>query len=296
MLKAGKITALNLGISGYKMYKIFLPLLFSTLLCAEPLNGVSVMVKGDIITLHDIKEEMRKSNIGSAAATDMLIRKKLESIEMEERKISVTSSEVYEDIKKIAAANNMSVDQLYEAARESAGLTSVEFKEKTKEKLLSQKLYSSIAYSSIDIPKDDEIKEYYELHRGGFSYPVSFDVMIYSARDRDELQKQMANPMYNASGVKIEEQRLLYDKIAPELAKMLQNTKEKSFSPIATQPNGFHVSFFVKEIQKSKEPEYETLKSQIVNLIMEQKREQVLGDYFARLRGNAEIKVLREVK
>jgi hypothetical protein len=28
---------------------------------------------------------------------------------------------------------------------------------------------------------------------------------------------------------------------------------------------------------------------------MEKKREQVLSDYFARLRGNAEIKIIREV-
>jgi hypothetical protein len=102
--------------------------------------------------------------------------------------------------------------------------------------------------------------------------------------------------MFNSNEVKISEQTLPYDRISPELAKILQDTKEGSFTPIITDPNGSFVSFYLKEIHRPKETGYESLKNQIVNLIMEKKREQVLGDYFARLRGNAEIKTIRELK
>jgi peptidyl-prolyl cis-trans isomerase SurA len=278
------------------MYKILLPLLFSTFLCGEPLNGVSVMVKGDIITLHDIKEEMRISNVSAAAATDILIRKKLETAEIDERKISVSSAEVYDDIKKMAVANKMSIDELYEAVRNSNGFSSTEFKEKTKEKLISQKLYSAIAYSSIDIPKDDEIKEYYELYKKDFSRPSAFKVTIYGSQNRDALEKKITTPMYNSGEIKVNEQILPYDKISPELAKILQNTKDGSFTPIIKEPNGSFVSFFLQETQNRKESDYESSKNEIINLIMEKKREQVLSDYFARLKGNAEIKTIREVK
>lgn len=290
----GKIPILNF--TGFLMYKILLPLIFSALLCAEPINGVSVIVKGDVITLYDVKEEMRALNANSTVATDSLIRKKLEAAEISERKISVTSSEVYEDIKKVAAANKIGVDELYEAARNSSGLSSAEFKEKTKEKLLSQKLYSAIAYSSVEVPKEDEIKEYFELHKEDFSHPTAFKTTIYSSHSKDALQKKITTPMYNATDVKVEEQILPFERISPELAKLLQNTQINSFTPIISEPNGSFVSFYLKEIQNPKETNYEGLKNQIVNLIMERKREQVLSDYFARLRGNAEIKVIREVK
>lgn len=278
------------------MYKIFLPIFFAVLLNAELINGVGVAVKGDIITLYDIKEEMRLSNADATVATDNLIRKKLEELEINERKISVTTAEVYDDIKKMAAMNKMSVDEFYETVRNSNGLSSAEFKEKTREKLLSQKLYSAIAYSSIDTPSDNEVKEYYELHKDEFLHPNAFNVVIYSSKNKEALQKKITTPLYHSAEIKTEEQTLPYERISPELVKLLQNTKLNSFTPIVSESNNVYTSFFLKEIQNPKETNYEGLKNQIINLIMGQKREQVLSDYFARLRGNADIQTLREAK
>jgi hypothetical protein len=265
-------------------------------LSAELINGVSVVVKGEPITLYDIKEEMSILNVDAAQATDILIRKKLEEAEINERKISVSSSEVYDDIKKIASMNKMSIDEFYDVVRNSNGLTSTELKEKTKEKLLSQKLYASIAYSSLDVPGEEEIKEYYELHKEQFTHPSAFDVVIYSSQNRDALQKKRTTPLYHSDEIRIDEQTLPYDRLPPELLQMLKNTKEKSFTPIFQDTNALYTSFYLKEIQSSKETSYESVKEQIINMIMSQKREQVLGDYFARLRNNADIQIIREVK
>ena len=122
------------------MNKIFLTLIFVVSLNAELVNGVALIVKGVPITLYDIKNEMKVSNVDAKSATDTLIRKKLEIIELQERKISVSSTDVYDNIKKTASANGMSVNDFYEAIRNSRGLSSIEFKAKTKEKILSQKL------------------------------------------------------------------------------------------------------------------------------------------------------------
>lgn len=278
------------------MYKIFLALIFSALLNADLANGVAVVVKGEPITLYDIKQEMQASNVDANAATDVLIRKKLEEAEIIERKISVDSAEVYDDIKKIAAANNMSVSDFYEAVRNSNGLNSTEFKEKTKEKLLSQKLYATIAYSSVGAPSEDESREYYELHKADFAHPKGFKVIIYTSKDKDILQKKINNPMFYSAELGKSEQRLAYERISPELAGFLEKQKLDSFSPIVPDGKGAHMSFYLKEIESASDTSYEAVKNQIENLIMGAKREQVLGDYFARLRNNADIKVIREVK
>jgi len=278
------------------MYKIFLTLIFAASLNAELVNGVAVVVKGEAITLYDLKEEMRTSNVDITDATDILIRKKLENAEVKERKISVTSAEVYDDIKKTASANNMSVSDFYEAVRNSNGLSSTEYKVKTKEKLISQKLYSAIAYSSVLQPGDDEIKEYYELHKKDFAHPTAFKVIIYNAKDRSKLQKKISSPMFFSPDIKTLDQRLIYERISPELAGLLENTKQNSFTQIIPDGKGAFTSFYLKEVESAKNITYESVKNKIVNLIMGSKREQVLSDYFARLKGNADIQVLREQK
>lgn len=277
------------------MHKIFLSLIFGTLLSAELINGVSVVVKGDVITLYDVREEMRKSNVDATAATDILIRKKLEDAEINERRISVTNSEVYDEIKKIASLNKMDINEFYEVVRNSNGLSSSEFKEKTKERLLSQKLYSAVAYSSIQPPSDDETREYYELHKAEFMHPSAFKVVIYTSRNKEALQKKIANPIFYSLDIKKDEQTLPYDKISPELAELLEKTALNSFTPILSEKS-FYTTFYLKNIYANEKTDYNSLKEQVVNLIMGQKREQVLSDYFARLRNNADIQIVREEK
>lgn len=278
------------------MYKIFLPLILGSLLSAEVVNGVAIVVKGEPITLHEVREEMRISKVDSKTASDILIRKRLEEVEVQERKLSVSSSEVYDDIKKTAARNNMSVSEFYEAIRSSNGMSSSELKTKTKEKLLSQKLYATIAYSSMSQPSDEETLEYYELHKKDFEHPAAFEATIYSTKDKDLLVKKITNPMFYSSSISQSKQRLEYNKISPELAKFLAESKVNSFTPMIPDGKGAYMSFYITKIEEGKKRSYEDVKDQIANIIMGDKREQVLSDYFARLKGNADIKVIREVE
>ena len=275
------------------MYKIFLVLFFAASLNAALVDGVSIIVKGEAITLYDLKEEMRISKVSMEDAKNVLIRKKLEAAEIKERNIKVASSEVYEDIKQIASRNNMNVSELYEAVRSSSGLTSTEFKAKTKERLLSQKLYSAIAYTSLSQPTEEEAEEYFELHKDDFSHPSGFTVIVYTAQDKARLQEKVDNPMFYSPDIKKEEQILVYDKISPELARFLSKQKVDSFTPIVPNGSGAYMSFYVKDIASAKEAGFRSIRNQVVNLIMGDKREQVLSDYFARLKGNADIKIIR---
>lgn len=278
------------------MYKIFLTFMLLASLNAKMIGGVAVVVKGDAITLYEIKEEMELSKIDAQTATNLLIRKVLEKQEVQNRKISVSSSEVYDDIKKTAARNNLSVGKFYEAIRESNGLTSSELKVKIKEKLLSQKLYGAIAYSSISQPSDEEIETYYNAHKDSYTHPSGFKAVVYQAKDQARLQQKISNPMFYSPDISSAQQDLPYDRISPELASLLQKTALNSFTPIVSDGQGGYMSFYLQEIQSSKDVTLQTVKNQIVNTIMGEQREQVLGDYFARLRHNADVKILREVE
>ena len=275
------------------MVKLLLILMFAGFLHAEVYDGVAVVVEDKAITLLDIQKEMQAEHVNAKQASDILIRKKLEELEVIKRKVSVSSAEVYDDIKKMAEANGMTISQLYDAVRERNGLNSEEFKEKIKQKLLSQKLYAAIAMSSLSEPSDEEIKEYYELHKEKFNHPESFSVIIYSAKDKSRLKEKIDNPMFYAPDISTQEQVLFYNKISPRLAAILQKTPQDHFTPIIADGKGGFMSFYIKAVTKPKKVDLNALKPQIINEIMADKREAVLSDYFARLRDNADINIIR---
>jgi hypothetical protein len=278
------------------MSKILLILLLSLSLSAAVYDGVAIVVKDKAITLLDIEKEMKSSKVDAKKAADILIRQKLESIETKERNIVVDSSEVYDDIKQMAGRNNMSISDFYDAVRDSNGLTSTELKEKVKQKLLSQKLYSAIAYSSLSEPSEDEIEEYYKLHKDNYKHPSAFTVIIYDAKEKEKIQEKVDNPMFYSPEIATNEQVLPYDRISPELASMLERTALNSFTAVIPNGKGGFMSFYVKEIKSAKEGGLESVRNQIMNSIMEEKRELILGDYFARLRHNADINMIRNVE
>jgi parvulin-like peptidyl-prolyl isomerase len=274
------------------MYKIFLILVFVLALNAKPINSVAIVVKGEPITLYDLEEEMRASKVDMKSASATLIRKKLETTELKKRKITVSSAEVYDNIKKTAAANKMSVSDFYETVRNSQGLSTPELKLEVKEKLLSQKLYSSIAYSSIKAPTDSEIKEYYELHKKDFTHPVAFNVVVYTSKNKKLLNKKRKNPMIISSEITNQKKRYIYDQIPLKLAKFLESTEVNRFTPIINSEDKDYVTIYIKDIESSKKIEYKDVKDTIKNIIIGKKREQVLRDYFTRLKNNADIKFI----
>ena len=278
------------------MYKFLIILASSLSLSAGMVAGVAIVVKDRAITLHDIKKEMLVSNSTKEVAINTLVRQKLEASEIKTRRISVSSTEVYDDIKDTAKRNKMSIGDLYDAALNSNGMSSSELKEKVKQKLLAKKLYGAIAYSKASQPTENELKEYYELNKENFSHPSSFVADIYQTKDKQALMQKIKNPMFYAPQIQTQEQELVYEKIPPQLAQLLQKTPVDTFSPIIPDGQGGHVSFYVKAIKGAKGLGFEKMKVQIENMIMAKKREQVLGDYFARLKDNADIKILRVVE
>ena len=278
------------------MYKYLITLVSGAALSANMVAGVAIVVKDEAITLYDIKKEMKVSNVNKEMAINTLVRQKLEESEIKTRKIDVSNTEVYDDIKQTAKRNNMSVSQLYEAALNANGISSNELKIKVKQKLLAQKLYNSIAYSQASRPTENELREYYDLNKESFSHPSSFTTVIYQTTDQPALAKKIENPMFYAPQIQTQEQELQYDRISPELANLLEKTQLNTFTPIVPDGKGGHMSFYVKAVKGVKDLGFDKMRGQIENEILGKKREQVLGDYFARLKENAEINILRNVE
>ena len=273
--------------------KLLLSLLFFINLYAQTLDGIAIMVKDEPITLHDITNTMQEHKIPQEQAIEMLERRKLEEIEIKERHLSASKQEVFEDIQRMAEQNKMSVIELYQAIQSSQGLSEKKLKKKIKEKILNQKLYNAIAFSHLEQPNDEEINEYYQLHKDEFIKPSSYTVLIYQAADKNRLQEKIDNPMFYSPEVTSEERTFETTKMNPRLAELLEHTSMNNFTQVLPSPNGGFMSFYLKEKGNSSAPDIEAIRPQISNALMGQKRETILKDYFDRQRLNADIKVIR---
>ena len=276
------------------MFKLLLPFFLFAALHAKMIDAVAVIVEGEPITLYDITQEMKLAHVSKKEAIDILIRKKLEEAEIKKRGISVSEDEVYDEIRRLAEANHMTISQFYDAVRESNGLSSSQLKEKIKERLLSQKLYQSIAMSKMSEPDEREIEEYFKLHKEEFVHPAFYDVIIYSAPSKELLMQKLSNPMFYSDKIKQSKQRVAYEQLPPALAKLLDSTKEGAFTQIVPDGKGGYMSFYIEKRGPSTEADIQKLRPLIINAIMNQKRKEILDDYFAKLKDSADIKILRD--
>lgn len=275
------------------MLKTLLLAFFAFTLYAETIvGGIAVLVENEPITLHEVSEAMREHGQSADEAVKLLVRKKLEEVEASKREIKVTSQEVLDDLQQMARQNNMSLMEFYEAVQQSQGLSEEALKKAIREKLTNQKLYNAIAFSQIEQPTPEEEEEYYQIHKEEFSVPQGFAVIVYKSASKERLEEKVNNMMLYAPDVQSEKMTLKTEETDPRLAQLLMQTPLNSFSPVLPDQDGF-VSFYVQEKLNVQTPDLESVRAQISQQIIAQKRQQVLNDYFTRLRLTADIRIFR---
>lgn len=275
------------------MRSLTLSVVLSTFLWGAPIGGVAVLVKNTPITLFEVQQEMKQSGTSAKQSADTLIRKKLEQLEAQEKKITVTSAEINDELNRMASQNNLTMEQFLNAMQTVRGLSEKDLKAKVEETIKGQKLYSAIAFSKMGQPSVEEENEYYQLHLDEFSRPESFDVTTYISSSQEALSMQIADPMRHIENIQTKEENIPFGKINPQLAQILNKIPEGSFSAILPNGQNSFVSFYMRDKQNVVTENIDAVRPQIANAILGEKRNQVLNDYFTRLRLSADIKVLR---
>lgn len=275
------------------MRSLTLSTLLATFLWSAPIGGVAVLVKNSPITLYEVSQEMKQSGTNATQSTDTLIRKKLEQLEAEEKKITVTTAEINEELNRMASQNNLSMEQFLNAMQNVRGLSEKDLKAKVEETIKGQKLYSAIAFSKMGQPSAEEEGEYYQLHLNDFSRPESFDVTTYFSASQETLAAQISDPMRHMEAIQTKEENIPFGKINPQLAQILNKTPNGSFSPILPNGKNGFMSFYMRDKQNVITESLDSVRPQIANAIIGEKRNQVLNDYFTKLRLSADIKILR---
>ncbi|MDQ1298302.1 MAG: hypothetical protein QG558_841 [Campylobacterota bacterium] len=275
------------------MRSLILSSLLFTFALSAPIGGVAILVKNSPITLYEVTQEMKQSGTDTTKSADALIRKKLEQLEAQEKKIIVTSLEVKEEMQRMAKQNNLTVEQFLNAMKSARNLGESDLKAKIEESLRGQKLYNSIAMSKMAQPTPTEEADYYQLHLDEFSHPDSYDVTMYVANSAETLQAKIEDPMRNVPNISTKDEKIPAKNINPQLAQILNKIEVGNFGPVLPNGKDSFMTFYMKDKQNLVTEPLDTVRPQIANIIMGEKRNQVLNDYFTRLRLSADIKVIR---
>ncbi len=267
--------------------------LFISNTSAGLVDGISVIINNEPITLYEIYKYSQKLKISKKEALDILIRQKLEDAQIKKLKIDATSFEVEKYIENIATKNGISVFEFFEVLKEK-GIDEDEYKKDIKTKIKRDKLYRHILTSkSNNKINEKDLKKYYQKNLNNFIVAKEFKTVVYQSPNKDSLEKIKSNPMLKPADVTIEEKLFKSSNMDKNLESLLNNTKSGEFTPVFKLENKFTM-FYLKEKIGIKEIPFERVKDYIYSLLKSQQDEKIINDYFEKLKSNVDIKVLRK--
>jgi len=265
--------------------------LLSSPLSASTVDGISLIINKEPITLYDIHKYATRFNLSKKESLDILVRQKLEDSEIKKLGLNADNFEVDQYIESLAISNAMSQYDFLNMLR-SKNVDINEYKEDLKSKLKRDKLYKKIVSTKLQQLNDDELQAYYTQNQGEFSQASAFDVTVYTSADQQALQNIAQSPMSAQSGVELKDAKFEADKVDPKLAMLLNKTAEGSFSTMVRSEQNF-VMFFVKKKYDLKLVSFEEAKNYIYGKLAQGKEQKAIEEYFEKLKASANIQVVR---
>ena len=265
-------------------------LIFSLLILslnAKIVDRVIASVNGEPITSYDIEMTSKKLNIPSNKALNYLIDQKLIESEIKKRGISVDDFEIDEAMEKIAKRNNLTLFEFKNILMQRGELN--KFRENLKNNLLKQKLFASIVNSKLKITPE-EIKNYYKTHKDEFSIFDTIQVVKYSSKNPQSLKKLFSNPFYNDKNIITKTKIYRWNELPLDKLYLFKNTEVGKFTPIINEGLIFSTYYISNKESKFYLP-FKKVKNIIANKLIEEKRNQILKEYFERIKNRADIKI-----
>ena len=258
---------------------------------ASTVDGVSLIINKEPITLYDVFKYSQRFNISKKEALDILVKQKLEDSEIKKLGISVDNYEIDQHIENLAISNSMNQYDFLNMIR-SKNIDISDYKEELKKKLQREKLYKKIISTKMQQMSDGELLAYYNENLHEFSQASAFDVTIYTSANQQNLVALQSNPMSASNGVGLQEGKIESAKTDPKLVTLLNKTPKGKFSSISKTDTNY-VMFFVKEKYNVQSVSFDEAKNYIYSKLGEGKEQKAIEEYFEKLKSSANIQVVR---
>lgn len=297
-------------------------------LSAETISRIAAIVNQDIITTARLDREVdkmltddaRKAGISEAQrdelrhnVLDKLIEDTLLNQRIEKLGLQVSDEQIEQAINDVQAQNNITREQLIEALA-AQGITFEEYQERLRQQLLNFKLVGREVQSKVEIT-NTEMRDYYRNHLNDFRNepfirlsritfrlapghtPADIDAMRSMAADavaqlrqgKDFLEVLM---QYAATGGVDggDMGKITEGSLSDSFNRAVKDLSAGQISDVIETPEGFHV-LRLDERNPGETRTFETVKEQIHNKLLEDKRNQAFSEWTKNLRKEADIEI-----
>jgi parvulin-like peptidyl-prolyl isomerase len=266
--------------------------LLSMTLFARMIGGIAMSVDGEPITVNEIKRFQTATKLSKEDAINALIQQRLEEKALRENGIYVNDYDIDNAIADIAKRNSLSVEK-FKKELSRQGITFANYKVELASKMKKEKLYKKIVSPRMKKPDDAALQAYYNSHQKQFKIPGNIEVLEYSSKKGESLQKLQSNPMLNQKDIKMKAMSIDPRRMNPKLVALLKKTPDSKFTPIINTGKGF-VTFFVKAKKAQKTLSFEDVKNDVFMMVMKDRENALLTEYFEKKKSEAIIKVVRK--
>ncbi|NWF66328.1 MAG: hypothetical protein HXX81_02555 [Campylobacterales bacterium] len=273
------------------MKKILLSVAVSVILNAGLVDGVSILVNNEPITLHEIDKRSAIFKASKKDSIEMLIEEKLIEQEIVKRGIEADYFEVENEIEKMATSKGMTIYQLKNALMKN-GVSYDEYSNEIKKKVQKDKLFKKIAIDKVKNIDNDELKLFFNQNSYKYNMPQKVELINYVSQNQQELMKIISNPMYHSNSIDSKEESVNLKELNPQLADILVNTKEGQFSQIIPFGDKF-VTFYIKKKLNSSSSDFESVKNRVLNDYMIKNEDKIIKEYFVKVKATSNIKIVR---
>lgn len=273
------------------MIKIFFALLLTfKILSAGLVDAIALKVNDDIITLYDIDEKMQTLKISKQQAVNMIVDELLFQQEIKTHSIQVTEFDINQYLQNLARSNNMNLDQFKQAV--SAQQNFDLFLANIKQQLLRYKLSQKVLRGKLKDANEADLKIYYENNQMFFEIAKRIDAIKYSSAEQNYLKQVIENPMFSNPEVQKTTQSIDLENSNEQIKYLFSGVAVNSFTKIAKDGTNF-VMYYITKKQDVSVISFENVKSRIYNIIMKEREDKFLKEYFNSLRIRSNIEVVR---
>lgn len=254
---------------------------------AAPVNWVVAKVNNEPITNYELTQMMKMMKTNDKnRALDALINQKLQISEIKKRDIAAAPYEIDQHLERLAASNNMSVEQFKDMLNKQ-GISEAEFREETAKGIQQSKLLGGVFARADERVRPEQAKEFYEKNKMLF---INFSA-VNATRYAAETKQEIVDVTRGKFGPRVFSHKITIPRsqLNDETAYVFMNMKNGSFTPIMQSPQGFWEVLRVDSKSGMVAKSFEEVKDQITMMFVEQERAKAAESYFEKLRAEAVI-------
>jgi parvulin-like peptidyl-prolyl isomerase len=265
--------------------------LSSSFALAGLVDGISVVINKEPITLYEIYKYSEHFKIDKKQALDVLVRQKLEDAQIKKLGIDADMFEIDDYIAKLAKQNNMSQFDFLQTLRDQK-VNIDDYRKDIKTKIKRDKLYNKIIQEKVGEISEEDLENFYKTNKEKFVYAQTYQVKLFSSTNEASLQAIQKNPMLRPLDVNIQDEELINAKLNPNLQAILAQTPVNNYTQILPV-NEQYTMFYIVSKKDLSYLAFDQIKNNLYGIVYKQKEKEALNDYFEKLKSSANIVVLR---